>query len=81
MNPRQFKNKLMDLGLTQADLAKKLSTEFPGATPKSMYTMLGNLVWGRVYYPRYANFLNEQFGFSFREPKRASAKELLQRAA
>lgn len=82
MNARQTKNKLMDIGKTVADLARELCEEFPGTTEKSMYSMLDNMIWGRNFYPRYAEYLNARYGFHFVRPAHLRpVRELLKRAA
>lgn len=78
MTPRQNKNLLMNLGLTVADVARDLCRTFSHVTEKSMYSMIDDMIWGRNFYPKYAEVLNERYGFKFQRPaSHRSTKELL----
>lgn len=79
MTARQNKLKLMDIGKSMKDLADELRDKFPGPTDKSMQTMVWNMIYKRGYYPRYANYLNETYGFRFAKPE--SVRQILRQAA
>ncbi|HEV7700315.1 MAG TPA: hypothetical protein VGO43_08820 [Pyrinomonadaceae bacterium] len=82
MTPKQTKKKLLDLGLTVADLASELHEQYPDTNERSLYTMVDNMVWGRNYYPRYALYLNTKYGFQFERPAHMRpVRELLKAAA
>lgn len=80
MTPRQNKLKLMDLGKTVTELARELHAENPQATEKSLQTMITNMIYGREYYPRYAEYLNRRYGFRFQPLQQRSARQLLRAA-
>ncbi len=81
MTPKQNKNKLMDLGLTVADLVKELHDQYPDVTEKSLRTMIDNMIWGRDFYPRYALYLNTKYGFRFQRPAhKLPARQMLKAA-
>ncbi len=82
MTPRKNRDKLMDLGKSVADLARELCNKFPGTTEKSMYTMVENMIMCRNFYPRYAMYLNTEYGFQLDRPAHLrSTRELLKQAA
>lgn len=81
MTPRQNKRKLMDSGKSVVELAAELHQEFPTATEKSLWTMIHNMIYCRAYYPRYAEYLNAKYGFTFKPlEKKIPARQLLRAA-
>ena len=76
MTPGENKKKLVDLGVSIADLARELREEFPNVTSSSMYTMVYNMIYCTGYYPKYARILNKKYNFDFQRPDRRSAREL-----
>lgn len=71
----------MDIGKSVADLAREVQKKF-GGNEKSLYTMIDNMINCRNYYPRYAMYLNTQYGFKFDRPAHMrSTRELLKQAA
>lgn len=71
----------MDLGKTVTDLAKELHQQYPGATEKSLWTMIDNMIKCRDYYPRYAMYLNTKYGFKFNKPAHKRSARILRLAA
>jgi hypothetical protein len=81
MTPRQNAIKLMDIGKSVTELAKELHTKNPGVTEKSLWTMIDNMLKGRDYYPRYAEYLNAKYGFGFTRPAhKLPARQILKAA-
>lgn len=81
MTPRKHKEKLMDIGLSVADLARELTEQYPGSKYKSMYSMIDDMIWCRDFYPRYALYLNTKYGFRFQRPAhKRPARQLLKAA-
>lgn len=80
MTPRKNRNKLMDTGKSIADLARELQAKF-GGNEKSLYTMVENMINCRNYYPRYAMYLNTEYGFAFDRPAHMRPVRQLLKAA
>lgn len=81
MTPKQTKKRLLDLGLTVADLAAELHEQHPDVSERSLYTMVDNMVWGRNFYQKYADYLNDKYGFRFQRPAHMRpVRELLKAA-
>ena len=80
MTPRQHKNKLMDIGKSVTDLAKELHQKHPDVSENSLRTMISNMIYKRDYYPRYALYLNTEYGFKFEPLRKQSARQLLKAA-
>jgi len=71
----------MDIGKSVADLARELHEDNPDVTERSLYTMIDNMIWGRDFYPRYADYLNAKYGFKFARPDhKRPARQILKAA-
>ncbi len=81
MTVRQNRIKLMDTGKSVTDLAKELQKKF-GGNVASLRTMVDNMINCRNYYPKYAMYLNTEYGFQFDRPAHMrSVRELMKQAA
>lgn len=71
---------LMKTGKSMTDLAKDLQNQFGGKV-NSLRTMVENMIYCRNYYPRYAEYLNNKYGFEFERPAHMrTARQLLKAA-
>ncbi len=81
MTPRQNAIRLMDIGKRVADLARELHELYPDVKEESLWTMIDNMIKCRDFYPRYAEYLNEKYGFNFSRPEhKQPAREMLKAA-
>lgn len=81
MTPKQNKNKLMDLGLTVADLVHELHELHPDVSEKSLRKYVDDMIYGRDYYPRYAMYLNTKYDFKFTRPAHRRSARMILKAA
>jgi len=71
----------MDIGKTVADLVRELKEQYPDVTERSLRAMIDDMIWGRDYYPRYAMYLNTNYGFKFTRPDhKRPARQILKAA-
>lgn len=67
MTEREIKRKLEDDGYRLIDVAEKMSKKF-GVTKGSAETMLHDLLAGRRWMPKYADWLRDNFGVTVEKP-------------
>jgi len=81
MNARQNRIKLMDSGRSVTELARECQAKF-GGNVASIRTMIDNMINARNYYPKYALYLNTEYGFRFDRPAHMRpVRELIRQAA
>lgn len=68
MNEKQIKRLLQDNGLTIADVARELVSEFPQVKETSADVMLRELIAGRRWYPAYVDWLRDRYGVRLERP-------------
>ncbi len=81
VSPHDHKSRLMETGLSIADLARELSEQYPDVAYRSLYTYIHNMICCRDYYPRYAMILNSKYGFKFERPAHMRSTRQLLKAA
>jgi hypothetical protein len=68
MTEKEIKRKLEDDGLKLVDVASQMAEQFP-ITKGSAETMLHDLLAGRRWMPKYAEWLRDTFGVTVEKPK------------
>ena len=69
MNSREIKEKLMDEGLSVADIARDLCETYTDVKYKSMYSMVYGMMFRNDYYAKYARELQTRHGITINRPK------------
>lgn len=67
MKPAQVKAFLFERGLSVSTIAREMSADYPIAFD-SLRVMIGDVLFGRRYFPRLAAMLNEKYGLEIERP-------------
>lgn len=69
MKPAQVKAFLFERGLSVSTMAREMSADYPIAFD-SLRVMIGDVLFGRRYFPRLAAMLNEKYGLEIERPEK-----------
>jgi hypothetical protein len=69
MKPSQVKAILFERSLSVSAIARELAVDYPIAFD-SLRVMIGDVLFGRRYFPRLAAMLNERYGFEIERPEK-----------
>lgn len=74
MKPSQVKAFLFERRLTVSKMARDMAADYPIAFD-SLRVMIGDVLFGRRYFPRLAAMLNERYGLDIARPGAAADDE------
>lgn len=82
MTEREIKRKLEDDGYRVIDVARHMETEFP-ITLNSAESMLRDLIAGLRWFPKYAKWLEDNYGVTCEKPAwlKKGVRERMKQAA
>ena len=75
MTEKQIKRFFEDKGLLIVDVAVEMNRAFPKITKGSAEVMLRELIAGRRWYPKYADWLFDEYGVRPDRPRIRSLRE------
>lgn len=81
MNTKEIKKFLIDRELTITEMARQLEPEASDIRTRSLAQMLGDLFYGRRWYPSLAERLRDEFGLKLARPAAYAPKVRLKNAA
>ena len=67
MKPAQVKAFLFERRLTVSTMAREMAADYPIGFD-SLRVMIGDVLFGRRYFPRLAAMLNERYGLGIERP-------------
>jgi hypothetical protein len=79
MKPAQVKAFLFERRLTVSMMAREMSADYPIAFD-SLRVMIGDVLFGRRYFPRLASLLNERYGLGIERPGKPDGRKNAQKA-
>jgi len=71
MKPSQVKAFLFERRLSVSTMAREMAADYPIAFD-SLRVMIGDVLFGRRYFPRLAAMLNEKYGLEIERPAKES---------
>ncbi len=69
MKPAQVKAFLFERRLSVSTMAREMAPDYPIAF-NSLRVMIGDVLFGRRYFPRLAGMLNERYGLELERPEK-----------
>ena len=73
MKPAQVKAFLFERRLSVSTMAREMAADYPIAFD-SLRVMIGDVLFGRRYFPRLAAMLNERYGLGLERPEKEHQK-------
>jgi hypothetical protein len=78
MKPAQVKAFLFERRLTVSTMAREMAADYPIGFD-SLRVMIGDVLFGRRYFPRLAAMLNERYGLGIERPEKEGSRENAQK--
>jgi|GEM_PF-3423879 len=79
MKPAQVKAFLFERRLSVSTMAREMAADYPIAFD-SLRVMIGDVLFGRRYFPRLALMLNERYGLGLERPEKPDSRKIAQEA-